>query len=132
MCSKKNVSHAQSKVSVHKKKAYVSRKIKKGRNTTPMLGVKTLTSQGTSREMIIINGAAPSARIKVGEEWGDVTGGSDQRGRSRSRGANDGGGCVWNVDDDRGIVVGRMGKMNRGDELSGFVSGGSRGRGNWS
>ena len=68
--------------------------MKKGRNTTPVLGVKTLASQGTSRKVIIVGGAAPSARIKMGEEWGDVMGGSDQRGRNRSRGAYDGGGCV--------------------------------------
>ena len=131
MCSKKNISHVQSKVNIRKKKAYVG-KDKKGRNTTPVLSVKTLASQGTPGKVIIVGEAAPSARIKMGEEWGDVTGGSDQRGRIRSRGAYDGGGCVWNVDDNRGIVVGCMRKTNHGDELSGFVNGGSRGRGNWS
>ena len=107
--------------------------MKKGRrNTTPVLGVKTLASQSTSRKVIIVSGATPNARNKLGEEWGDVTGGSNQRGRNGSWGAYDGGGCVWNVDDNRGIVMGCMRKMNHGGGLSGFVSGSNSGRGNWS
>ena len=102
------------------------------RNTTPVLDVKTLASQGTSRKVIIVGGATPSTRIEMGEEWGDVMGGSNQRGRNRSWGAYDGGVCVRNVNDNRGIVVGCMRKTNHGGGLSGFVSGSNRGRGNWS
>ena len=135
MCSKqKNVSY-QSKVNVHKKKAYVSKckqKNEEDRNTTPSLPVKTPTSQGTSRKVSIVGGATPSARIKVGEEWGDVAGGSNQGGRNGSWSAYNGGGCAWSGDDNRNIVMGCMRKTNHGNRSSGFGSGSSRGRGSWS
>ena len=65
------ISHVPSKVNVHKREAYVSKKIEKdkGHNTTPVLDVKTLASQSTSREVVIISGAAPSARVEMGEKW---------------------------------------------------------------
>ena len=82
--------------------------------------------------MSIVGGATPSARIKVGEEWGNIAGGSNQRGRNRSWSVYDGGGCGWNGDNNRGAIVGCMRKTNHGDELSGFISGNSHGRGSWS
>ena len=130
MYSKKNIPHVPSKVNVREKES-ICKQNEKDRNTTPVLDVKTLASQGTSRKVVFISGTTPGAGIKLGEEWGDVTGGSDQRGQNRGRGAYDDRGCVGNVNSNRGIVVECMGKMNHGDELSGFVSGSNCGRGSW-
>ena len=110
------------------KKGMEKDKKAKNRNITPTLDGKTLASQGTSRKVVFISGTTPGAGIKLGEEWGDVTGGSDQRGQNRGRGAYDDRGCVGNVNSNRGIVVECMGKMNH---RSGFVSGSDCGRGSW-
>ena len=119
------ISHVPSKVNVHKREAYVSKKIEKdkGHNTTPVLDVKTLASQSTSREMIIIGRATSDARVKIGEEWGDITGRSDQRGRNGSWSMCDGRRCIGDGNDYRNVVMGCLRETNHRDGLTGSSSG---------
>ena len=79
--------------------------------------------------MSVVGGATPSARIEMSKKWGNVADGSDQWRGNRSRSAYNGGGCTWNGDDNRGIIMECMRKTDRGDELSGFIDGSGRGWG---
>ena len=67
----------------------------------------------------------------MGKEWRDVVDGSDQWGRNRSGNVYDGGGCTWNGDDNGGIIMERMRKADRGDELSGVINGSGCGWRSW-
>ena len=48
-------------------------------NTTPVLAVKTLASQGAFAEMSAIGGTAVRARVEGRKQRGNVTWGSNQR-----------------------------------------------------
>ena len=96
---------------------------KTGRNTTPVLDVKTLASQSASRVVIIVSGAAPGAGIEMGEEWGDISGGGDQGRRNGSRSTCDDRSCIGNGDDYGNVVMRCLRETNRRDGLTGFSSG---------
>ena len=115
------ISHVLTKVNVCKKK-------RQKRNTTPVLDVKTLASQSTSRKVAFIGRAASGARVEGGEEWRDVAcRGNQGRGNGGCRTCDDGS-CVRDGNDYGNIVVGCVGKTNRWDGLTGFSSGRRRDR----
>ena len=124
MYAKRNISHVQKYITCSienerlQKKAYVSKNEKdknekdKSRNTTPVLDMKTLASQSTSRVVIVISGATPGARIEMGKEWRDVTGGGNQGRRNGSRSTRDDRRCVGDGDNYRNVVMGCLRETN--------------------
>ena len=93
------------------------------RNTTPVLDVKTLTSQSTSRKMAVISGAASGARFEGGEEWGDVTcRGNQGRGNGGCR-TCDNGSRVRDGNDYGNVVVGGLRKSDHRNGLVSFLRG---------
>ena len=89
------------------------------RNTTPVLDVKTLTSQSTSRKVAVIGRATSGARVKGGEEWGDVTcRGNQGRGNGGCRTCDDGS-CVRDGNNYGNVVVGGL---RESDHRNGLVS----------
>ena len=72
----------------------VKKERKEKRNTTPLLPVKTLISQGAFTIVGTIGGATTRARVESGEQWGNITRWRDQR-----RGN---GGVRTTIDDGRG------------------------------
>ena len=93
------------------------------RNTTPLLPVKTPISQGAFAIVSIIGGATTRARVKDGEQWGDVTRWRDQRRGNGGVRTTVNGGRGGSRDDDWSVVMGRMWKANCWGGLRGWDSG---------
>ena len=103
----------------------------RNRNTTPLLTVKTLTSLGATRKMTIDGGATSDARIELSEDGGNVSNGGNQWRRDQSGNAFHNRSCIRDCDDDRSVVVERVGDSNSGSWLIGSNGGGCCSRGGW-
>ena len=101
-------------------------KKKTKRNTTPVLAVKTLASQGTFAEVSAIGGTTTRARVEGGKQRGNVMWGSNQRRRNGGVRPSDNGSRIRSRNDYRDVVKRCVWKTNCRGGLSGFCD--SRGR----
>ena len=114
------------------KYAVLKKKVKKNiksQHYPPVSFLKTLTSNGTSRKMIV-GGAATAARVEPSDKRGDISNEAvvDGWGWCRSSddsGSGDGGG-TWGSDDNRHVVVMCLRKSYDGSVFLGTSGGRSR------
>ena len=93
--------------------------------------MKTLASHGATGEMSVVGRTTSNARVEMSEEQGNVMNGGDQRRRNWGRGTHHCGSCVWNRDDNGGIIVKCVGNLNRRGRLIGSNGSGGRGWRGW-
>ena len=94
------------------------------RNITPLLTVKTLTSLGATRKMTIDGRATSDARIELSEDGGNILNGGNQQRRDRSGSAFYDRSYIRDCDDDRSVVMERVGDLDGGSWLIGSNVGG--------